>query len=487
MSTFRVLYNQDSSNLFYVTKAPITMAHVDGMVDEVADGGADTFLVNVNAQKVNYPSRVWENYWHDFRPDDPSYYGLAEDMDVDGRRHLVSQMQRLAQQGDYLARALAHCRARGLKAGVSIRMNDMHDVPWPNSHLFSQFYREHPELYLPDIPIRGWASRGLDYAHDAVRNYFLLLIREVIEDYDLDVLELDFLRFTAYFDRQNVDAHCAVMTAFLRAVRQVIDDSGKSVEFLCRIAATPAGARGLGFDVRTWSSIVDGIVIGMFLNTGWELPIDGYRDLVGDRVRLYACSDYMATRWEGLSPEPLSTNSALLRGFARGYSALGADGVELFNFFCSREGTAPKDPAFDVLGDMKNGCAGKTRHHVLTAGINHAESDLSVQVPVLVDSKQPRLFEMILAVAEQDLEFSLDVLIDRTVKKSDLWGYINDCPVGTPKSLFEKVTGAGSCWVARFEVSKACVKNGRNRIQVCHDGASVTVLGLVMRVNGVDE
>lgn len=482
---FRVLYNQDSSNLFYVTKEPITPAHVDKMIDEVADGGADTFLVNVNAQKVNYPSRVWENYWHDFRPDDRSYYGLAEDMDVSGRRHLVSQMQRLAQQCDYLERALARCRMQNVKAGVSVRMNDMHDVPWPNSHLFSRFYREHPELYLPDIPIRMWASRGLNYEHKEVRDYFLLLIRELIEDYELDVLELDFLRFTAYFDRKNIDAHCHIMTDFLGDVRKLIDNSGKSIEFLCRIAATPAGARGLGFDVRSWRDIVDGVVMGMFLNTGWEFPVENYRRLVGDDVALYACSDYTAARWEGLVPVPLSTNSELLRGFSAGYEALGVDGVEMFNFFCSREGDTPVDPAFDVLGDMRTDQSGKHRRHLLTAGINHAESDLPAQVPVVVAPKEPRVFEMVLALFDNDQDFVLEVFVDGEMMVQDLWLCVNDEPVGCAVDCCVGQTDVdGSYVTARFELPCASIVHGRNRILLRNDGASVNVLGLSVDVNG---
>lgn len=64
--TYKVMYNQDDSMLFLEVsckKERMSPKHVDGMADEVADGGADVFLVCTNAQKVNYPSRVWEMYW----------------------------------------------------------------------------------------------------------------------------------------------------------------------------------------------------------------------------------------------------------------------------------------------------------------------------------------------------------------------------------------------------------------------------------------
>ncbi len=113
---YRVTYNQDCSHLFSIVNKQdrdITPADVDGMVDEVAEGGADLMLINPNGQtgRANYPSRVWQTYW-------------------DGRDEIgggLAQMKNLADHGcDYLKRALDRCRHRGIGAGVSIRMNDAH-------------------------------------------------------------------------------------------------------------------------------------------------------------------------------------------------------------------------------------------------------------------------------------------------------------------------------------------------------------------------
>ena len=40
-----------------------------------------------------------------------------------------------------------------------------------------------------------------------------------------------------------------------------------------------------------------------------------------------------------------------MRGFAAGYLAAGADGIELFNYFCVREDPANPDPRFEVSPD----------------------------------------------------------------------------------------------------------------------------------------
>ena len=48
---YRMIYNQDCSNLFVITKEPIEPHHVETMVDQVADGGADVMLINPNLDK----------------------------------------------------------------------------------------------------------------------------------------------------------------------------------------------------------------------------------------------------------------------------------------------------------------------------------------------------------------------------------------------------------------------------------------------------
>ncbi|MFV2067586.1 MAG: hypothetical protein ACC645_11460 [Pirellulales bacterium] len=40
-----------------------------------------------------------------------------------------------------------------------------------------------------------------------MHQHFLALVRELAESYDCDVMELDFLRFPYYFDRDDIDQH----------------------------------------------------------------------------------------------------------------------------------------------------------------------------------------------------------------------------------------------------------------------------------------
>ena len=426
MKKHRVLYNQDCTNLFYTTKEPITPLHVDRMVDEVADGGAEVLLINPNAQRVNYPSRVWQTFWDGYTPGRREFFGSIPDAEVPAREGFLLQMRRLADQGcNYLSRALARCRQKGITPGVSIRMNDMHDAPTPGTHLFSKFYMEHSDLRLNNAAACGWGARGLNYEHAAVRDYYLSLIKELVQDYDFDVLELDFLRFQCYFPRDNFARHADIMTGFIKDVRAVLDASGREIALTTRLAATPASAYELGFDVAAWAQkrLVDGISAGAFFNTQWMISVNDYRILVGKDIAVYACTEYSADRRLDLPIRTMPIDPLLLRGFAAGHLAAGADGIELFNFFCSREtsyGTAPKDPSFATLRELcsLDPLRGLAKSYTLTSGWA-VETDGASQVPVALEPAQTRPFQMLLAAEPDTVTVEVNVIF--TGEAGEIW------------------------------------------------------------------
>lgn len=483
---YEVLYNQDCTNLFGITKEPIEPAHVDRMVDEVADGGADLMLVNPNAQRVDYPSRVWQTCWDGYTPGDRSFLGTPEDSNPEGRLHVLTQMMRLAEQCDYLERALGRCRHRGIAPGVTVRMNDMHDAPWPDSHHFSRFYREHPEFHLGGIPARGWGGTGLDYEHAEVRQHYLDLISELANDYDVEALELDFLRFPNYFDRHDISGHCRTMTAFIGRVRDVLNETGRDVALIPRVASTPAAARELGFDVESWAEagLIDGITVGMFLNTGWEMPVHKFKKAVGPEVSVYACTDSAAWRLDGLPVERISTSRELLRGFAAGYLALGAEGVALFNFFCAREGDHPVDPDFAALAEMRDLASLRvaSRRHLLTAGLSQPETDLPVQVPTDLRPGESRRFDMVLAAEAPGAGAEMRVILDGSAGPDDLWLRLNDQPIGKPDETVGGPGGDRHCRTAVFPLPGGVIEDGRNALVIRSENTRVTVVGVEVRI-----
>lgn len=485
---YRLIYNQDCTYLFMTTKEFIEPRHVEKMVDEVADGGADVMLINPSSQRVCYPSKVWQTLWDGYEPGKREFFGPIPENEYAAREHWVGQMARLAAQDcNYLTCALQRCRMRGITPGVSVRMNDMHDAPRPGTHLFSRFHMEHPELHLSNPKHLGWGAMGLNYAHEAVRQHYLSLIRELVTEYDFDVLELDFLRFANYFPRGHFAEHCTIMTGFIRKVREVLNASGRSITLIPRVAATPAAAKELGFEVATWAreGLVDAVTIGMFLNTGWEMPVKAFRALVGDDVGIYACADASADQRNGLPVRSLPLNAEMMRGFAAGYLAAGADGIYFFNFFCTREEEYSKDPLFAVFADLKrlDSLRGKDKTYLLTAGTSLCETDPPVQVPVDVDPKQTRGFEMLLAAEPETARVETMVVFEGNAVAEQLWLQVNDVPVGSALEVQDGPEGRRQTRTAIFLVQATALHNGRNRIVFRNEGEALTVLGVEVRVH----
>lgn len=490
---YRVLYNQDCTDLFDRGEK-VTPQDVQRMVDEVAQGGADVMLVNPNSQRVNYPSKVWQAFWDGYKEGDRSFFGDVPDDSVERREQWVGQMAQLARQCDYMATALARCRERGIAPGVTLRMNDMHDAPWPRSHMFSRFYRKNPQLHLKPLDGRSWGAAGLDYAHAEVRQHFLTLIRELAESYDFDVLELDFMRFPYYFERGNIDQHCNTMTGFIREVRQVLDRTDRHIALIPRVASSPGAARQLGFDVQAWAreGIVDGITAGNFLTTCWDLAVEDFRKLVGPRVAVYASSEVAADRREGLPVRYLPESYEMLRGFAAGYLAAGADGINTFNFFLARKHRpVTAEEFYGGLREMRSLALarGKPRIHVLSAGFWLPECDMPEQVPVMIRAGRERKFEMLLAAEGKGAEATVLVYFDGENGPDDMWlrvgHHSGSHAVEIRKGLADespedkkKDKSSHKNRIAVFKVPPGIIQDGRNELIIRTGKVSTTILGI---------
>lgn len=477
----RVLYNEDFMEIFQTVREPMEERHVHAMVDEVAAGGADVLLVNPNAQRTNFPSRVWQPFWQGYDPGDLAFFGETSESNIQHGRHGVGQMKHLADTGcDYLLSALARCREKGMAPGVSLRMNDVHFTPWKGSRLQSSFYMEHPHLRLPETPRRFAHGKGLNYEHAPVREHFLALIREMVEGYDFDVMELDFLRAPFYFPEGISGAGVQIMNEFLREVRKIVGGAAHPVQLLVRIAAGIAPALALGFDVRGWNEerLVDGVVIGAYRGTQWRLPVEEFRELTGTQVAVYACADALVDRREGLPMRRLPSDPDFLRGFAAGHLAAGADGFEFYNFFLTKhssEGNIDPDhhagdayPAYSVLGELGSldSLSGSPKAYTLMSGWMNPDIDGFIQVPAAVGRNEVRQFEMLLAAEPAASAIKIKVLFStETAALADtLQAELNLTPLG--QGQIGPFPGNPSFLIAEFHATGASLRPGVNKLKI---------------------
>ena len=344
-----VIYNQDCTEFFVVHPASAMCGElVDTFVDNLAEAGVAALFTNPAAQRVNYASSAREPIWHGYDPagpDDQPYFTGYPTERLRNVRPMLDAMVELDRRGiDFHARALARCRHHGIEGWISLRMNDVHDVELANSPLLETYWKEHPEYRR--VPYRFTQSfdRELDYARPEVRQYNLALVLELLARYDLDGLELDFMRFPYHFRIGQELAGGALLTAWLGEIRAAANARGRElghpVRLAVRVPADPESARQMGLDAVQWADdgLIDLVVITPFWETcDFNMPVCLWRRLLArSGVRLAAGLEILARGYrQGVFAYQTPDSAA---GAAMAALHGGADHVYLFNFFYDMPG-----------------------------------------------------------------------------------------------------------------------------------------------------
>ena len=194
----RLLHNEDETNFFWTRQVPDAKAGevIDEYVDVMAGAGVTVFLCNTNARRTNYRSHVWESYWDGYDPagpDDQPFLAPMARSDVPGFRKGVDNMLAVHKQGiDFPGRGVQRCRHHGISPWITLRMNDCHYNDVPDHPFHGNFWKKNPQLRRKNCS--GYFATCLDYAALEVRDYFKALVAESLDRYDIDGLELDFMR-----------------------------------------------------------------------------------------------------------------------------------------------------------------------------------------------------------------------------------------------------------------------------------------------------
>jgi hypothetical protein len=330
--------------------------------------------------RASYASEVWDPIWLGYDPagpdDQPLLASTAPERRAAARQWIHAAWQ-LHQDGiDPYAVWIARARQLGLSPWLSMRMNDVHETNDERSYLHSEFWRRRPDLRR--VPYRAVErrDRAFDYGRAEVRAHHFRLIEEPAARYDLDGLELDWMRFGAHFRPGCEAAGAELLTEFTQDVRRLLDDwqqrRGHRIKLGARVASRPQTALGLGMDAVAWArlKLVDMLVVTPF----WEscepdMPIEIWRALLdGTAVTLAAGLEI------NVRPDPwtLEQKNSLetTRGAAISLLDRGADRIYLFNFMDDPTGAVPllsRDyPALlRQVGSIET-MAGLPRRHLLT-------------------------------------------------------------------------------------------------------------------------
>ena len=236
------------------------------------------------------------------------------------------------------------CRANGIEVFWSMRMNDIHDAYPLWSMLRSQFKRDNPRLLFgspAEPPPFGFWS-GAAYDEPEVREKAFRMLEDVCRRYDVDGIEMDWMRHPPHFrcnanGEDCTEAERHIMTGLHRRIRDMTEqvglERGRPILVASRLPASVPCCEAIGLDVRAWleQGLVDLLIPGE-----WELaPWDAWVALGRSHgVTVYPCLSWSGSkRREGPADVQDGLPMRNFRARAMNVWHSGADGVYTFNYF----------------------------------------------------------------------------------------------------------------------------------------------------------
>lgn len=328
-----LVINEDNSH-FFGTRRPeeMTVAGLHAFVDQYAGSKITHLFLNANAMRASYRSDVRDAIWDPVKGVEPTDLW-------------PQNAKRLFEAGlDPYEVWIKRCREKGISPWISMRMNDVHCVDEPDNFMHSTFWREHPECWrVPHGSPGPWMNRAMNYAHPAVREHQMALVRELLERYDADGLELDWMRFGYHLTPGHEREEGMILTEFVREARGLARkwsaERGHPVLLGVRVPAHPDAAAGLGMDGIAWAreGLVDLLVpCPFFSSSDFDIPVELWHERLGDaasRVTVAPGLEHNSAPWPGGAVVP--NDLACARGFAASAHHRGADSLYLFNWMDS--------------------------------------------------------------------------------------------------------------------------------------------------------
>ena len=267
-------------------------------------------------------------------------------------------VEALRRQGTDVMRVVAdQAHRHGVEVVASMRMSDTHHrLPDPQSSAVPQLLIDHPEYTIKRED--GIHETALDYSFPEVRRYRLAILTELAEEYDIDGVELDFVRWGKHFARNEAPFKTSIMTEFVGQVRHALDKAAKRrgrdrLTLGVQVPASLYLSHLSGLDPRSWveQDWLDYLIQCDFNCTNPQVPAAEFAAFCRDsrcthHVRM---GNMMAGRWTA-KPDAAVNRTAFkgtkgyggllltveeARGAAANAYGFGADGIGFWNICCN--------------------------------------------------------------------------------------------------------------------------------------------------------
>jgi endo-1,4-beta-xylanase len=464
-----IFYNEDDTHRFLLSPTgELTQAHLDQLVDELAETHVKVLVICCCAKRTNFDSKAWEPYWDGFDPSADTNHPFFGDVPLQDRgifQQWVANMYALFKAGvDSNGCMIERSRKHGISPWISIRMNDVHDAHLGRSPLHSRFWMEHHELWRYPDRFNAWNDRCFDYGKQEVRDHAMALIREVLTRYDMDGLELDWNRFPLHFKEGEEVEQGKVLTGWMAEVRQEIKQAEKRwkhpIQLVVRVPARPEVSLGTGLDAVTWArqGLIDHLIVCPFwATTDFDIPVEEWHSLLkGTGVEITAGLEALVRSHP--AARAFTNTDDTLRGAAASMLARGSEGIYLFNPFDVPKASKGLLVELDSLPSLLS----QYRTHVLTY------TDISIPGQP-IPAQLPRTL-----AASESAEFRIHLapMLDPTLALLRLGFNSSTDPSSQLKVSLQNQECPWFSGKGVYKVPSKAVSNGHNTIIVMNHGST---------------
>jgi len=334
-------------------------------IDSYLGSQVRALFLNINYQRACFDSKVMESYWN--LPD--------PEKEISGWPRMFWETKK--KNIDPFAVCIARCRADGIAPWISVRMNDHHYFDTPSR--INRLWLDHPEL-------RTRPPNGLfNYGKEEVRNYYKAFIQEVLDTYDVDGIELDWMRTQTIFPDDKVAEGIPLINQFMRDVRAMADAKARErrhpIRIAVRVPVTPEIGLRYGLDAVSWATegLADMLVLSnWYTPTNFDVPVERWKQAIGaSGCMIVPGADAAMCLAQNKTIKQMNGTIESMRGWAVSAFSRGADAVYIFNNFMIPYKTQTVHPdgkvtytsdrkeALSELGSVATSL-GKPRTHVLT-------------------------------------------------------------------------------------------------------------------------
>ncbi len=341
----RTVFNDDAQMLMEAPTEGATKFVQQWLDREVAAVKFSTFVfLTTTPDLCTYDTRVGETYGDRFGPD---YRGGW----APGIRALRSEGT------DALKVVTKHMHSKGKEVLAAIRMSDTHHREISTeSPLCSLFAVKNPQFVIRQ-PDQRTNETALDYSYPEVRAHRLAIMKEVVEEYDVDGLELNFVRWAKHFPRDKGREKADILTRYVGTIHKMMATAAgkrgrKPLTLGVRIPESIEACWRAGVDIETWvkRGWIDYVVLSTWNNTDPNLPVGEFTRftkpagvdtivVMGNMIGcIYGGPPQILDRPIAMSAKHKSESylamlltAAEARGAAANYYAAGADSISFWN------------------------------------------------------------------------------------------------------------------------------------------------------------